>query len=171
MNFSENDYSETKEMARLLKKIDTIDAKYVDATTDEMYQYQPFLLSILLGYQHDLKLTEVDEIMKIYFTIWEHFKARKNIQAKKITEEQFESFEKTHLHFFQYLEGSDARDKDFAITSDIENQPSKALLAAILLRFNTRPVLLSMDEYERGIIIIGLRSSVDCFEVMDDLKV
>lgn len=97
----------------------------------------------------------------------EYFKVRKNIKAKKITEEQFERFEKRNIHFFKYLEGSEAKDMDCAISSDLENQQSKALLTAIFLRFYTRPALLSMNEYERGIITIGLRSLFDCFEEID----
>ena len=164
MNFSEKDYNETEKISHLLKKIDNIDKQYVDSVTDEMYQYQPFLLSLLLGYQYDLQPKEAEEILKIYLIIWEYFKDKKNIKTKKITEEQFEISEKKNLQFFNYLEKSEGKDKNYAISSDLENQKSKALLTAIFLRFKTRPVLLSMNEKNRGIITIGLKSIIDCLE-------
>lgn len=166
MNFSKKYFIETKEISHLLKKIDSIDKQYIDTITDEIYQSQPFLLSLLLGYQHDLELNVVDEIMKVYFIIWEYFKDKKNVRIKKITKEQFENSEKKNIDFFNYLEKSEGKDKDYAIASDLEHQQSKALLTAIFYRFNTRPVLVAMNDYHKGIIIIGVKSIMDCFEAI-----
>ena len=164
MDFSKRDFKEIGEISHFLNKVDNIDQRYIDLTTDGMYKYQPFLLSLILGYQHDLRLQEFEEVMKIYFIIWEYFKGKKNIKKKKLTEKQFEDSEKKNLYFFKYLEKSESKDKEFAITNDLENQQSKALLTAILYRFNTRPILLTMSGENRGIVIIGIKSIIDCFE-------
>ena len=42
---------EVKKIAELTKCIDNVDAAYMNSITDDMYKYQPFLLSMLMGYQ------------------------------------------------------------------------------------------------------------------------
>lgn len=54
MNISEHDKIETARISEIITKIDKIDIEYFHVITNEMNQYQPFLLSILLGYRFDL---------------------------------------------------------------------------------------------------------------------
>ncbi len=54
MNISEHDKIETARISEIITKIDKIDIEYFHVITNKMNQYQPFLLSILLGYRFDL---------------------------------------------------------------------------------------------------------------------
>ena len=62
MNISEHDKIEVSRISEIVLKIDHIDIEYVNSITDEINQYQPFLLSMLLGYQLDLKPKELEEL-------------------------------------------------------------------------------------------------------------
>ena len=66
MNVSEQYKIETAKIAAIIAKIDNMDTDYFNVITDEINQYQPFLLSILLGYRFDFKAEEVGEFIKIY---------------------------------------------------------------------------------------------------------
>lgn len=164
MDFSKRDFKEIEKIGQILNRVDKIDQKYVDWILGELSNYQPFLLSLILGYQPDLKQPEFEEIMKMYFIIWEFFKDKKNSKKIKLTQKQFENLEKKNLYFFKYLENSESTDKEFAITNDLENTQPKALLTGIFYRFNSQPVLLAMDEENKGLILLGIKSIIDCFE-------
>ena len=71
VTYNEKDNSETSELAGLIRKIDTLDAQYVNRICEEIFKHQPFFLTVLLGYRADVSPQELEEIMKIYFLIWE----------------------------------------------------------------------------------------------------
>jgi hypothetical protein len=165
MKISDADFEETKKLAPLFAKIDTIDAGYVEATSKEISQYQPFLLSLLLGYRLDVTMPEVEEIMKIYFLLWEYFKDQKNIKYYPITKRQFMQAEERNIAFLRYLEGEPSPAATTEVTGlDLENVRSKTLYAGILYRFKHRVVLAEMEERNKGIVLIGVKSLLDCFE-------
>lgn len=165
MKISKKDFQETAEIGRILKSIDATTEQDISSTSKELEQHQPFLLSMLLGYQFDLRIEELDEVIKIYLLIWEFFKDKKNIKEIELTELQFEKSQKRNIDFFQYLEG-ETSEKDFINTTalDLGNLQSKALLTGVLLRFNTVPILLNMNFDMKGMVLIGIKSLIECFE-------
>lgn len=46
LNFTEMDYSETSELAGLIRSIETIDAEYVNKVSEEMFKHQPFFMTL-----------------------------------------------------------------------------------------------------------------------------
>lgn len=152
-------------MAEAIKKIDHIDADYVNTVSDEIYKIQPFFLSVLLGYQYDVSMEELEEIMKIYFLVWEYFRLHPNIQKSQVTEADFSKIQKQNIEMLKYSEGEPSEnDKLSLYATDLQHQKSKSLLTAVFFRFNERPILLKMDIEKRGAILIGIKSFIECFE-------
>ena len=115
----------------------------------------------------DLTATAMDELMKVYFIIWEFFKDNKNVRLYQITENQFERIQLKNLHMLKYAEGeSSVQERNSIYQQDLQNVRSKALLTSVLFRFNSRPALLSMEEKIKGIIYIGIRTFIECFETI-----
>jgi hypothetical protein len=167
MDISQNDFKEAIELAELQKKIDNIDAEYMNLISDEIFQKQPFYMTVLLGYRIDTTPEELEEIMKIYFLIWEYFRLNKNVQTKKVTETNFETLQRKHLEMLQYAEGEPGQlEKMEVFSSDLQNLRSKALLTAVIFRYNNKPVLLKIDEVKRGIIFVGIKTFIKCFETI-----
>jgi hypothetical protein len=165
MNISEHDKIEAVKISEIINKINRIDNDYFHVITDEMNQYQPFLLSILLGYRYDLKPEEHGEIIKTIFIIWEYFRENKNIRHKKLTEKHFERILKRNLGMLKYLEGeSDPAELHNITGSDLDHLKSKALLSGIFFMFDTQSSLVKMDITTKGTILIGLKSVIECFE-------
>jgi len=168
MNISEHDKIEVSRISEIVLEIDHIDVEYVNSITDEINQYQPFLLSMLLGYQLDFKPEEFEEISRIVFMIWEYFREANNVKNKKMTEESFEKLEKRNIGLLKYLEGeSDPVEKLTITSSDLGHLKSKALLTGIFYRFDTRSPLLNMNPKTKGILLIGMRSLIECFEEIE----
>lgn len=167
MEFTPHDFKEVPEIAKLQSKIDNMDAKYVYEISDEIFQKQPFLLSVLLGYRLDTTPEELEELMKVYFMIWEYFKSHKNVQSKKVTETYFEKIQRRNIQMLKYTEGEPENgDKLKIFSGNLQNLKSKALFAAISFKFNNSPGLSKMDAELKGIIIIGIKSFIECFETI-----
>ena len=167
IKFTQKDFNETKILAELIKKIDQIDSDYVNSTSDEIFKFQPFFLTVLLGHQPDVSMEELEEIMKIYFLVWEYFKLNPNLQTKQVTESYFNKVQKKNIEMLRYTQDEPKENDILEIySSDLQNFKSKSLLTAIVLRFNERPTLLKMDIEKKGAIMVGIKSFIECFETI-----
>ena len=165
MNITQKDFNETSKLMGLLAKIDNLDTEYVNEISDETFKQQPFFLTVLLGYHLDTSPEELEEIMKIYFLIWEYFKQNKNIPKKRVTETYFDKIQNRNIQMLKYVEGEHEEDERLKIYSnDLQNLKSKALFTAILYRYINRPVLKKMGKEKKGIILVGIKSFIEYFE-------
>ena len=90
MDLSESEINEANEVADLMFKIDEEwNGDYITSLSSEIIQHQPFLLSVLAGIRLEITEEELEEILKIYFLIWESFRNNKNVLEKKLTETDF----------------------------------------------------------------------------------
>jgi len=167
IKFTQNDFKESKILSESIKKIDKIDSDYVNTTSDEIFKFQPFFLTVLLGHQHDVTMEELEEIMKIYFLVWEYFKLNSNLQTKQLTESYFNKIQEKNIEMLRYTQDMPKENDKLEIySSDLQNIKSKSLMAAIFFRFNERPALLKMDIKKRGAIMIGIKTFIECFETI-----
>lgn len=165
MKLTRSDFKEAAELAHMVKKIDLLDVDYMNTLSDEIFQLQPFFLTVLIGYRFDVTPAELDEIMKIYFLIWEYFRNNKNVQTKKVTESYFEKIQESQIERLQNIEEeSNEKEKGKIYMNDLQKIKSRALLSAVLYRYTNRPVLIQMDEKRKGIVLIGIKSFLECFE-------
>ena len=112
----------------ILKNIDSENFEYADKKSDLLYQYQPFLISVVLGYRHDVDAAELNEITGIIFLIWGYFKDNKKIRTIKITESQFETAQKRNYHFLKYFQGEESeKEREIIVASDLDQLNSKTL--------------------------------------------
>ena len=51
MGISKNDFDELPELTRLVNKIAAINKEYANQISEEIFQKQPYFLTILLGYR------------------------------------------------------------------------------------------------------------------------
>jgi len=167
IKFTQNDFVEIRILAGSIRKIDQIDADYVNTISDEIFKMQPFFLAALLGHRLDVSMDEMEEIMKIYFLVWEYFRLNPNVQKKQVTESYFNKVQKRNIEMLKYSDGeSKEKDKLEIYSYNIQNLKSKSLLTAIFFRFNERPILLKMDIEKRGAVMIGIKSFIECFETI-----
>ena len=165
MQFSEKEFRETERVSKIMQHVDSIDRKYINTSINEIYKRQPFINSLILGYRMDFNENEFEEITKLLLLIWEYFNDYKKIRKNKITEEQFERLQRRNISMLKYSEGERIKEnKTLVVSFDIGNLTSKALLAAIFLRFDTNQTLTKMKEELKGIVVIGLKSLIQCFE-------
>ncbi len=168
LKFTQNDFNEIESLAESIKKIDQIDSDYVSFISDEIYSRQPFFFSVLLGYRIDVTMEELEEIMKIYFLVWEYFRFKPNVQTIKVTESYFKKVLMKNIKMLKYSEGETKEiDKLDIFASDLQTLKSKSLMTSVFFRFNERPTLLKMDIQKKGSIIIGILMLSFIFKISD----
>lgn len=110
---------------------------------------------------------ELEEIMKLYFIMWEYFKSNNRIPANKITEADFVRIEEKTIQMLKYAQGEPTEEqRNLLYSDDLQNTRSKALWPAILLRFQIRPVLINMEWQTTAAVIVGIKSFIECFETI-----
>lgn len=152
-----------------LKRLDHIDEDYVHRTSDEMYKWQPFMISMFLGYRLDVNDAELGEIMKQFFLIWECFKDEKNIRTIQLTEATYEKAHSRNLKFLKALENlSEENKKERLTNSDPHGLSvrSQYLLGSVLAAFHTTPVLHQMRIEKKMAILVGLKTLVQSLDAL-----
>jgi len=165
MIISKEDRNESKKVRRIIQKVEKIDANYVSSESEIINQKQPFLISLLLGFRDDLKETELEEIMKIIFIIWEYFKSSDQINKTMISENLYSKILKRNINLLKYLEGEDNSSSISEITEiDLSNLRSKALFSGIIFQFKNKRPLIEMNNEIKGYVLIGMKSLIECFD-------
>lgn len=171
MNYTEQDFIETRKLAATIKTIDLIDAAYVNQVTDEIFKSQPFFLSVFLDYRHELTPFELEEVMKVHFIIWEYFKDKANIRTKAVTQILFEKMEKKNIKMLHLAQDESlSSERDDIYKNDLDTMKSKSLMTAVLYRFTERPTLVSMNDKMKTITLIDIKTFVECFEIIEQDK-
>lgn len=152
------------EFAMRLKHLDYIDEAYVQRVSDEIYIYQPFLLSMFTGYRLDVSDAQLGEIMKLFFLIWESFKDETNVRTTRLTEEFYTKLHDRNVEFLKRLE----RSGEGLGTDDLQglNRRSRHLLASVLAAFYAKPALRQMKTEKKVAILVGLKTLIQSLEAI-----
>jgi len=105
MDFTSDDFKQTGQVASIIQFCDKADMGQLGRIVDEIYKYQPFVISMFLGYKDDMNPYQHDEILRVLIIIWLFFKSNKNVERRKINVALFEKKQKQNVQFLQYLSG------------------------------------------------------------------
>lgn len=76
-----------------------------------------------------------------------------------------------NVYMLKYFEGEQSRNSKLeVISADLENLNSKSLFTEVIFQFNQKVPLLNMKNETRGIILVGLKSLIECFEEIITFK-
>jgi hypothetical protein len=165
MEITGRDFKDTKRVAELINFVDQMDISSFDKESDVLYQKQPFFLSLILGYNFDINKAELGEVIKVIYIIWEYFKGHEKAMKIQVTKQQYERIMARNAHMLKYMEGEPmAKQKSATIGSDLDHLKSKALLTRIFFRFKTNKTLLGIQSEKAGIILIGMKTLIQCME-------
>jgi len=149
-------------MNKIAAIITSIDSKNIESEYGLIAKKQPFLMSLLIGYQMDLVPEEFMEVNKLILIVWGYFKSDEKVNNNKITLQQFEKIQIRNTHLLKYLEQDNDQLK--TIESDLKHLDSKDLFTGLLFRFKTQKALSNMSAEKKSIIMIGMKTIIECFE-------
>lgn len=162
----QNDFHEAESLAKSISTIDQINFDEESSMADEMLKYQPFFFNVLLGEQNDLTKEEFKEVRKIYFLIWDYFRLQPNMQTRELTQDDFYKSLNKNLQMMQQSESLNTQNKKAELfQKDLQNLKSKALMAAVLMRFNKQSPLVKLNATIRSQMFVSFKSFIDCFDI------
>lgn len=171
MQFTDTDFQQTNQVAELIRFCDTADIKTLEQLMDEIYRHQPFLISLFMGYKEEVDMLQLDEILRVLIIIWLFFRANENVKRSKITVRMFENMERKNVSFLKYLEGEPAGQAHQDTTAaNLGALQSKALFTAVLFKIKQGSALKKLNPEISGIILLGLKSLIECFEDISKSK-
>jgi hypothetical protein len=164
------DQKDLKDMAKvelLIRMIDSQDQAYFGKVLDEMHQFQPFLLSVLLGYQFDLTPLQHEKAIKIFALIWEYFADRENLRKKQIREENLEHSLANNIRTLErFGKETSSQSKNAVLADDMARINAKGLYMAIFHMVSSDKVFETMGIRERAYLLMGLKNIIECMEAM-----
>jgi len=148
-----------------MKEIDNVDLIEASKISERIVKKQPFIMSLLIGYKFDVKEEQLNEIMKMLFIIFLFFEKQTKIDKYQINPIDFESHQKKNIKFLKYF--STEPNKETQVKSNelyLSNLRFKSLFTGILMMSNTSVNFRTLSPELRGIIIIGMKTLIDCLE-------
>ena len=170
MQFTKTDFQQTDQVAEIIKFCDTADLKTLEQIADQIYRYQPFLISIFLGFKDQVDVYQHDEILRILLIIWLFFKDHKNVKHTQITQKQFETRQRKNAAFLNYLGGESEQVQKHTTADNLGALKSKALFTAVLFKIKQGPALKTLEPQLPGIILVGMKSLIEAFEELTKPK-
>lgn len=164
MLITENDMRETVLIQEIIHRVESIDENYANRESDLMFQQQPFLISLILGYRVDLKAEELELVTKCIFVIWEYFKSNEKVKRTKIVEEQFERIHKRNFHLIRYFERETEEAKLKLIELDFDHLKAKALYTGVMHILKINNPLNSKNSQTHAVSLVGMKCLIECFE-------
>jgi len=112
----------------------------------------------------DLSAEELGPLVNLYIAIWEYYKSNANVRAVPITQKTYEMVEDKNMRMLNNFEKMASDGKQDFLVNDLNKVDSKALLAAVFLQFRENKALRSMNIQTKGMLLIGLKSVIQCFD-------
>lgn len=165
MKFADKDFSESSNVAEIIKFCEQADNKKLEKITDEIYRHQPFLISLFLGYKNDIDMMQMDEVLRVLIIIWLFFRNQINAKQIKISINRFEEKQKINIRFLKYLEGESSEQSKIQTTEmNLDNLKSKALFTAVLFKLREGKALKKLDNNISAMMTLGMKSLIECFD-------
>ena len=165
MKFKEQDYLEVEEVHEILNRTNRLGQEDMERICDRMVSYQPFMMSLLLGYQVDLPKDAFEDVFKIVLAIYLYFERLFDLTTYQILERDFEEHHNINIAFLKYLEGESDKENILLLEEkDLSKIQSKALLTGVIMMLNEQTGCKRMNDEQKGIIYIGMKSLIECLE-------
>ena len=165
MDIKQRDFNELNIVKKLIKKVENLDLIEASNLSERIVKNQPFIMSLLIGYKFDVKEEELEDIMKMLFVTYLFFEESTEINKKQIDSKIFEERQTLNVKFLKYF-SEDQNDENKSETNKhyLSNLRYKSLFTGLLLMSNTQKYFKSMDGELKGIIMVGMKTLIDCLE-------
>ncbi|TAJ03429.1 hypothetical protein DMA11_24130 [Marinilabiliaceae bacterium JC017] len=161
MKIRAKDYNDAEKVTKIITDIEKLSLSDRIKIVDEINVYQPFLISLFLGYKDKLDKNDLGEFIIDIIIVWRFFSDNQQVKKKKITPELYREIDRKNFEMLNYLSGETSEKTKRDITEmDLSTLDSKALLTGVFYRYKRRNALRNIHME----LIIGLKALIECFE-------
>ena len=101
IKISEDDFLQVERVAAILNEVGPMNPEELFRSLEEIDQFQPFMIRLLLGYKDRLREKELVEFARDLIIIWKFFDNNPLIRKTPVTEELFLKVDKKNFEFTQ----------------------------------------------------------------------
>ena len=167
LHIDHQDLNDPGKVASLIRMIDSQDPVYFIKVLDDMQLYQPFLLSVLLGYQTDLTPQQHMEVIKIFALIWEYFADHVNLRKKQVREADLEYIVACNIRMIKRFEKeTSTKRKNAVLDEELAHINAKGLYAAVIHTVNYGKAFKNIGTKDRAYLVMGLKNIIECIEAL-----
>ena len=154
----------SQEVNEMIEKVDAFELEELSNLWAEVIKNQPFLHRFLFSYESDMSLEMLIEFQRIVAMIYLHFKDFPKFKTLKIWDNDYEMEEKRNADFIHYFSGEDDAGQVNTALSDLMKLKSKGLYFGIVTKFESYPLLSTIDPFDKTIMLLEIKSLIECFE-------
>lgn len=142
------------------KKVEEMPLEEFGGFTAEMQAEQPFLFSLLLGYQKrgGYSARQLDGIVKVFGVMWAYFREQAPTSSISITAEYFE--EKVTAN--NELLASWSKGGSANLTQFLPQYPHRHIFTFVMVYFSQRMEFQPLQPDARAALIYECKSIIDC---------
>jgi len=170
MDITNHDIEEIDILKTILKKIDEMKQGEEESVYTSIYENQPFILSMMMGYESNVDEEVLEEeqfnaIRDMLFIIFLFFEQKTDITRKQITEAEFTNQFQLNVDFLNYLEGEEDLDAKLELTeSNLSKMRFKSLYTSITFISNEDKHFQRMDDEYKAATFLEMKTLIECME-------
>jgi hypothetical protein len=148
------------------QKVTKMNLMGYDKISDEIFKYQPVLLSTFLAMQKEISdPNKLGNLFLIMMAIWLSIRRQDKIIKTAITDDLFEAFSDENITFVKQLQNLSRKDLSKLLDSQLHYYNQKYLFAFIIDEiFNDKDNKYCFDLHMIGKVILYLKALIDCID-------
>lgn len=170
MEIRNRDIEETEALKEILQRIDEIEVGGEEPIYTKIYENQPFILSLMMGYEAELDEGNIDEeqfeaMRDMLFMIYLFFEQKTNIQRAQVTDQAFVDRFQLNIEFIEYLSGEEDPDKQIALSEDdLAKIHYISLYTAIMHIAHDYLSFQKLDDEFKAAVFLEMKTLIECME-------
>jgi hypothetical protein len=164
---STQEQTDVKQIAAIKAEIESRmnDFDYANNITNELFRYQPFILSTIMGYKMDVAMEDLPDLINLYVLIWLFYRDKKNVRKVQITEQQYSKQESRFVAMLKKYETTiSTAAKNKMIDDDLNSFSSKSLYATLVSECRENEILDRLNRESGGAVYAGYITLIKCFD-------
>lgn len=133
LNVEKKDLEKAGMFSRLYHEVNKMPAKGIEFILDEIHEYQPMIIRILLGFQQSKDFTpaQLDEIIKLTAAIW-LYDDHKKIEKHRLTEKEYESWLQMNINHIKLWESGDEENRHKTLLDHLNQHTDIGIFGGLL---------------------------------------
>ena len=163
-----SDVREFHKVQQALDFLQTMSVDQYDQLTDQIFKYQPFLLSFFMGYlvEGGFNGVQQDKLTRMMCCIWLYYRSNPVYQKKKLTEKLFEQHLLNNARFLKYWEAEPDSSKDKMVDDQIDNFKGRTLFAHLTKEL-LGPSFHKVKEDQKKQMYLAFKAMIDALESLN----
>lgn len=170
MDITNHNIEEVEIIKTILQKIDEMQGGGEESVYTRIYENQPFILSMMMGYEANvdegvLYEEQFNAIRDMLFMVFLFFEQKTDISRKQLTEAEFANQFQLNIDFLDYLSSEEDLDAKLELSeSNLSKMRFKNLYTSLMFISNEDKHFQKMDDEYKSATFLEMKTLIECME-------